>query len=357
MTDDARFLRLLADVLDEPPKRAPDGLLASVVTEVAAWKPGPRWRPGRSSLIRPGPFRPRRSLAPGLIVALVVVMVGAGLLASQWPRQGSVNGPAIASAAPSPASPTPSTAPTPAPTPLSTVEPSAIIWPVDPAPPVAMEGSRFVSGVTYTSDRFEVGISFRLPARGGKLVQGQPTDWCSPTDDGGWTRTSERMLVLGYLMACLRELRFIDPTSVRCGTADDHPDAATLVRAILSKRDLGAAATDQTSLPNGGISSTFFAEPLRGSVIRIAPTRPFDATAIDPDQCRIFAGPDDPVVEIRSDTAQVLVLLDIHDRLFVIRASPGGYDGPSTGAARERGYTGSSALDYLFKYVRDVRFE
>jgi hypothetical protein len=353
MMDDARFLRLLGDVLDDQPTRAPARLLDGLLSDVVATpqRHGLGWRLGRSL---PRISRFAGGFATGAIV-VAIVAIALYQLSPGTPGSGP-GGMPTPQASPSPVAPSApeSTSPSPAGS-------ASDAWFV-PGPAIAIESTsgELRSGVLYTSDRFQPRITFRLPAFGGKPVANQDTDWCPfAGENSGYTKTSARMFLLAYKPACLSHIMVLRPYAVDCGTSTQHPNAAALTEAILANPTLGAIRLGESLSPANALDRwSLGADPITGlAVTRSSSVAP---GVRDPNGCVILPEPGsaDPTIEIRADMSAVLYLFDHHGELMVVRESAGGYDGPTGAVAEERGDAGFVELmDRLVTYMADVAIE
>lgn len=364
MTHDERAIGLLTEMLEDGPTKAPHHLLAAVLDDL---RTAPQGRRGLLGWHVPWPQfgQGSRRLAAGL---LVVAVIGAVVFGQLVPR------PAVTGlgASATPTLSTPGSA-TPAP---STTRPEASPSSVAPSPdpslgrssPQRIEGSGrpMSSGdVTRTSARFDPAITF--------FVSGNPTtgesEWCplAPED------SSARMIVLRIRYVCVTEFRVIRPYAVDCGTPDAHPGAEALATAILARVGRQSVHDRGTLQTPGALPPTFFGDTYQGRVIEItAGDRSFDATQADPDHCRLLPAPGslEPVIELRGDSPALLVLLDIHGELVVVRLASGGYDAATGAEARDRGAIrrpwGAKATPDLpaigeteasiFAYISDITF-
>ena len=305
MTDDKRVLDLLGEVLDELPKIAPDRLLAAVTEEIQRVPQRGRWR----TVSAWRGIASRRRSRPVLFVGLVVVGVIGIAIGQLTPRP--VVGPGATS--------TPSSTLAPSPTP--TVSPSAA------AP--SQSQSTPSSTLDFSSRLFVPQVSWTLDPY-----------WCLPMGSGVSREMSPRSIVVAYAKGCVSDMRLIRPWAVDCGAAGAHPNAASLEAAV--QQALGDGALDRGDL-QAAAPASLLVGTYSGRVIAIGgKARAFDSSVTDPNHCRLLPEPGsgDPIVEIRSDMSALLVLLDVHDELVVLRVADAGYDSPSGVAARARG-TGS----------------
>lgn len=272
------------------------------------------------------------SPAHGRMAELGFVLVAAGTLGASI----AVTGAAMSVGEPAPTMPPP------------IIEPIEVaVEPVDiddgRAPPV---------DVDLTSDLFAPAIDFRLRATKQPGAD-QGNEFCI-------LDTSPTSVVLGHVTGCVDDIRIVRPSDVECGRLDRDPVAATLAEAILAKRSIGAI--DRGPLvPGGNVPAALFATPLPGRVIDIPGTMTFDAQTDDPDHCLLAVdGLSD--IELRRDLTARLVILDVGERLVVIRAGVGGHDRASAIAAHDRGYgTGALAarvesIDHMLEQIYAIRF-
>jgi hypothetical protein len=350
--DDVRFARLLADVLQEAPTRAPDGLLDAVTSNVAGL--GQRRRLSLGSARWPLDGRWSTGLAMGAAGLAIGLVITAGLLGPLGDHGGPGTGPSQ--------SPSPTTSPTVSPSPGTSPSIAAEAWFMS-GPSRSLEdfGADLLSGVQYTSDVFRPTIRFRLPAFGGRPIPDQETDWCGYRWIGDHPNVSERMLRLDYKMACQSHLMIIRPSAVDCGTPDPHPDASALAAALFANAGLGAVAGRDPTPGDGGVGDW----DLGGGPIQridIPGARAFDAARDDPDACTLVAAPGDPVVELRGDLPTRLFVFDHGGELMVIRLSGGGWDSDSAAAARDGGDVGSpdwfsKVFDVMARYISELRLD
>ena len=339
MTDDDWILRPLTQVLDGPPKKAPDRLLASVLAAVGTTPQRRRWtfpRLGDRDL-RPSTFR---LAGAGLLVAVVAVVA----LIQLAPRSaistlGATSSPSggSASAAPS-ASPSasPTTSPSPSPAPSGSGPVSGV-----PGAAIALEdlGSdgQLDSGVAYTSRLFQPRISFRLMTRDGyRQPFGAPTDVCSPRNTGEAMETSASRIVLSHPHSCTAKLSIIRPWAVDCGTPDAHPDATTLAEALLA--DPGLGATDFGDPQGvGALLPGTFQDGVGGRVLKVDPLGRGGSVA--PRGCHLLSEPGSAVapIDLPGDIDGPLVLVDVDGQLVVLHE------------------TGDGA-GHLFTHIYDIAF-
>jgi hypothetical protein len=341
---------LRAWIQDDAPRKAPRHLLEAVVAETASRRPRIGWRARLGATAAPralsgtGPIG-RLLILVALSAALLIGML-AGVLLAGGPR------PALLAVGPTPA-PTPTTTPTltPTATPVATPTPGLAAG-ADLLENVPSNG--LVSGVTYTSNLFSPSVTFELLALGQKRSAGQTTDWCQ-------ANASARTILLSWKYGCVNQLWFIRPASVDCGTPTSHPDAAALAAAILANPGLGQARDLGMLHSKGAVPSTLFGHDYQGRVIEVGRSRTFDASTINPDQCRLLPEPGShgPTFEVRGDLAMKLILIDVRGELVVVMVAPAGYDAATGAAAHERGYDRlGPATDYqaLLTAIYDVTF-
>lgn len=281
MNDDRRSLDLLSDVLAAPPRLAPDGLLETVLDDVAATdQRGRRVRPflPRSRSRRSSPWR----LA---IAAVLVCTVTSIAFIGLAPLAGLL-------------SPSASESPAPAPT-------------RSPFPATAMDSlEQLNAGVVYTSDLFLPRMTFQVNPRSPGVLG---SDWCMPIP------TTARTMRFHHPKSCADNLLVVRPASVDCGTPDAHPNADALAAAILANPRM-ARATDVGSLQTpDAIPAGMFAEPYHGRVLQVnARLAPF----VGDEPCRLL---DDAgthaLLDITGDLTMRLVLVDVHGELVVFAAS------------------------------------
>lgn len=340
MTDD-RMLRLLGEVLAEPPTTAPAYLRAAVVASVERAAQDRRWLPGRRTVWR-GPTLRRLGA-----VTVVAVLVGVSLILPGL-RPDEVVSPAAT------ATPTTSVEPESS----SVPQPTAGTW-TTPGSLVSLEdgGGSLRSGVTYTSDLFRPRMRLRFTAFGAALHANTETDWCGSgsyyqTDR---PKTSDRLLTFPYLMSCRTVLQFIRPWAVECGTPTAHPDAATLASAILANPKLQTQdqGTPADAVPGWGLSG------YPGRALYVSGTHRLDWTVADPAGCRLLPEPGsgDPEIAIRDDLGTSLLLYDINNELFIVRL---GSDFDPTNHSLPERFTDTGVdpewLTSMLSTVRDVAF-
>jgi hypothetical protein len=210
---------------------------------------------------------------------------------------------------------------------LSSVSPnpSVATSPSAAATAVALEdlgsNGHLVTGLTYTSDRFQPRVTFRLATRDAvTTTSGQETDWCSPVNMEAPMQTSAGAIVLRHPKSCTDRLMLLHPDAVDCGTPDAHPDAATLATAILARLG-GTAARDLGTLQSvGAAPKDLFAGATNGRVIQVT-----GQGGIPSGRCRLLAEPGsgDPALEIRGDVTARLILVDVRGTLVVVRVDAG----------------------------------
>jgi hypothetical protein len=274
--------------------------------------------------------RRRRRIVLGLGLAAAIILPSGWLAAGSLPP-GPVQPPVVHVESPAPTH-GPSTAPTePATSATSRALPKLASLVFLDAPGSPTTNGAILSG-RVTSSGFTVPLSFRIDPRAKDAELGSTSDFCAAV-------ATEREITLHWtIYACISELRILAPSAVSCGTGDTHPTAQVLAAAMLAKpgldaRDLGPVSSS-SSLPPGLLRGGN-----TGRVIDVPGTgRPFVHHSVDPDGCLIEAGrwP----IEVRGDIAARFVLLDVDGQLVIVRAAPGGYDGPSESIARNRGYAG-----------------
>lgn len=343
MTDE-RMLRLLGEVLAEPPSTAPAHLRAAVLASVERAARDRRWLPDVRF------DRPKLAVRGVGVLAVVVVLVGVGLIFPGLRPDEVV-------------SPAPTATPTPTPS-LGPERSSPVTGPSDeawspPGPLVSLEegGGSLRSGVTYMSDLFRPRLRLRFTAFGAALHANAETDWCGSGSyyQADRARTSDRLLTFPYLMSCRTVLQFIRPWAVECGTPSAHPDAATLASAILANPRLQTQdrGTPADAVPGWGLSA------YPGRALYVAGTHGFDWTVADPAGCRLLPEPGsgDPEIAIRDDLGTSLLLYDIDDELLIVRL--GSDFDPTNPTLPERfANTGVDAewLTTMLATVRDVAF-
>jgi hypothetical protein len=338
MTDDDWVLRLLTEVLDGPPKKAPDRLLASVLAGVGSAPQRRRW-----AIPKLGDRDPRpstfRVAGAGLLVAVVAIVA----LIQLAPRSAiSTLG---ATASPSGGSPSPATSatasPSPSPSPSATPSGSGPAS-VFPGGAIALEDlgrdGRLSSGVTYTSRLFEPRVSFRLMTRDGyRQPFGAETDVCSPVNTGNPADTSSNVIVLRHPKMCAATLSIVQPWAVDCGTPDAHPDATTLAAALLADPGLGASDLGGPGSVGALLPGTLLGD-VHGRVLKLSRVGGGGAVA-PPRGCRLLSAPGNVAapIDIPGDIDGPLVLLDVDGKLVVML-------GTGVGAA------------HLFTHTYDIAF-
>ena len=223
MTADSSFDRDLERWLEaEAPATGPAGLHAASMDQARAARQRPGWVVAlRSGTFATAPTIARTSLPAayllvilGLLLAALAVAAAAGALKTDPAKLLTIRSTAL---------------------PVATT-PSA------PAVPMSIDGfgtsgEGMLADATLTSGRFQPRVTFSLSAW--PPYGPGATDWCPP-------HTSDRTIVLGFRPACRATLSLIRPYAVDCGTADAHPDAASLATALLANprltgaRDLGS---------------------------------------------------------------------------------------------------------------------
>jgi len=340
MTDE-RMLRLLGELLAEPPTTAPAQLRAAVVASIERAPQDRRWLPDLRI------DRSRSVVRAVGVLTVVVVLVGVGLILP------GIRSDEVVSPAPTP-TPTPSLGPESSPS----IQPSSEAWST-PGPLVALEeaGGSLRSGVTYTSDLFRPRVRLRFTAFGAALHANAKTDWCGSGSyyQGDRPKTSDRLLTFPYLMSCRTVLQFIRPWAVECGTPTAHPDAATLASAILANPRLQTQdhGTPADAVPGWGLSG------YSGRSLYVAGTHGFDWTVADPAGCRLLPEPGsgDPDIAIRDDLGTSLLLYDIDGELFIVRL---GSDFDPTNSTLPGRFANTGVdpewLTSMLATVRDVAF-
>jgi hypothetical protein len=329
MTDE-RLARLLDETLAMAPARAPEGLLASVLDGIAAT--GQRrslalW-PAQPAVLGWPSFRVASAFLAGVIVAAIGFSLF--MLAPSGPGQ--------------PASPGPS--PSPSPTPSPTASPRLFEGEIDLSEPAAMVDQTTIADRWLTSASFGLPIHFRVTAAAVPVSSGEPRPslWCPASVEPG-------VIVLPDTKACLRNVRFMVPDAVSCGS--EPRSAAALQAALLANETLGArdggAIAENPALPEN-----LFAPGVDGRLIMIDTPRAFDDTADDPDGCVIRNGATE--IEIRGDVPQALLLLEVRGQLVVIRMA-GAQDRLSGAEANERGYLGAIDLQIFLSRIQDITFD
>jgi hypothetical protein len=312
----------------------------------------PRRRAVRLAL--PGPIAswPRAGWAALLVALLALALLGAMLATGAFrptPFRPALVPPSSPLAS---ALDTQSPSPSPSETPRSAFDGSQVT--------IESRGNAgLVSGVSYTSRAFKPQVAFRLRGFGQKPNTGQPTDWCSPGEpDASTPRTSARAIVLAWREGCVSDLRIIRPFAVDCGTPDAHPDAATLVAAIIARAGIDNVHDRGTLQTPEAVPSGLFLETYPGRVLEIIRSRDLDPKATDPDGCRLLPelGTGDPTIEIRGDMNSKLILLDVGGELVVIRAGSAGYDGPTAAAGEARGYGSLDVVGVMLTGIYDLGF-
>lgn len=215
-----------------------------------------------------------------------------------------------------------SSSPPPVPTPTATPAPASTTTASSPSASVSVIDDLATDSELFTPatlagpyrSRVNPWVTFDLYCAGANCRDPFVGELCPP-------RVMPGSIELPHAKSCRDSVSVIRPDSVDCrNSVDVHPDAAKLARILLSNEplhvvDLGNVGS---STPVG---TDLFLEPYQGRVIQIlgGPT----PRTVDPVLCILRLDPSLglPPIEVRSDTASTLVLVDVESSLFVVRAA------------------------------------